>query len=235
MKFRDLLFKNIADNYHPHSLAAKLRLKRIALLKGLLTKVPGPVRLLDVGGTEIFWECTGWESLKEIDLQITLLNRDETDAPYYFKEAKVHYPNLVRVTGDARDMSLFGSRQFDVVFSNSVIEHLKNADDQMRMAQEVRRVGKRYFIQTPNLYFPVEPHFLFPYFQFLPLRLRVWMVRHFDVGRYKKIPDHEKAATEVEAIRLLDKKELTRLFPGSVIFEEKFLGLVKSFVAYKGF
>ncbi|MEO7648000.1 MAG: methyltransferase type 11, partial [Gemmatimonadaceae bacterium] len=124
--------------------------------------------------------------------------------------------------------------EFDVVFSNSVIEHLGNFAAQMRMANEVRRVGKRYFIQTPNLFFPLEPHFLVPGFQFFPLGLRAWMVSSFDVGWYRRIPDLHQARAEVESVRLLSRTDLRRLFPEARIYKERFAGIVKSFVAYHG-
>ncbi|HJP60817.1 MAG TPA: hypothetical protein VJ865_12495, partial [Gemmatimonadaceae bacterium] len=117
----------------------------------------------------------------------------------------------------------------------SVIEHLgPRFEDQRRMADEVRRVGKRYFVQTPNRYFPIEPHFLTPGFQFLPVPARVWLVTHFNVGWYRRFPDVASARQEVESICLLSRNQVRDLFPEAGIFEEKILGLTKSFVAYHG-
>jgi hypothetical protein len=115
-----------------------------------------------------------------------------------------------------------------------VIEHVGGLKDQHRMADEIKRVGKRYFIQTPNLYFPMEPHFLFPMFQFFPLWLKIWLISHYDLGWYVKTPEKEKALEIVKSIRLLCKKELYELFPGAIIYREKFLGLTKSFIVYDG-
>jgi hypothetical protein len=100
------------------------------------------------------------------------------------------------------------------------------------MAAEVRRVGRGYYIQTPNRYFPLEPHFLLPGFQFLPLRLRVWLVRHFSLGWFPRIADARQALAEVAAIRLLSEAEFRALFPGAVIYKERYFGVTKSFVAY---
>jgi hypothetical protein len=96
------------------------------------------------------------------------------------------------------------------------------------------RVGKRYWVQTPNKRFPHEPHFIFPFFQYLPNALRAQMVNRFDVGWYKRIPDLAAARAEVESIQLLTGKKFSALFPGATIHREKLGGLTKSFVAYGG-
>jgi hypothetical protein len=131
-------------------------------------------------------------------------------------------------------MREFGDQEFDVVFSNSVIEHVGTFADQQAMASEVRRVGRRYFVQTPNKYFPIEPHFLVPGFQFLPVRLRAgWLARR-RIGWYPKAASYEAALAEVTQIRLLSLSEFQRLFPEGQLFRERFFGLTKSFVIYHG-
>ena len=124
--------------------------------------------------------------------------------------------------------------EFDVVFSNSVIEHLGNYEDQRRMANEVIRVGKRYFVQTPNKFFPIESHFHFPLFQFLPKRTRIWLHMHRNLGWRKKTIDYKLAKSSIEELRLLSKSELKLLFPHAKIYEEKYFGFNKSFIAYDG-
>jgi hypothetical protein len=79
--------------------------------------------------------------------------------------------NCRYVQGDARSLEL-PDQSFDIVFSNSVIEHVGTWEDQHAFARETARVGKRYWIQTPNKHFPIEPHMNFPYFQFLPRALQ---------------------------------------------------------------
>jgi hypothetical protein len=115
-----------------------------------------------------------------------------------------------------------------------VIEHVGALADQRAMAAEVRRVGQRYFVQTPNRYFPIEPHFLVPGFQFLPVRVRAeWLARR-NVGWYTKAESYEAALAEVSRIRLLSRAEFQRLFPEGRLYRERFLGLTKSFVVYYG-
>jgi hypothetical protein len=159
------------------------------------------------------------------DVHITLINLGQQNT-----SAK----NIISVAGDAREMPGFQDQSFDVVFSNSVIEHVGDFHNQQKMAGEIRRIGKRYFVQTPNRGFPMEPHFLFPFFQFLPFSTRVWIASHYKVGWYCRPNDPVAARREVEAIRLLKKRELQSLFPEAKLYQERFFGMTKSFIAYHG-
>jgi SAM-dependent methyltransferase len=218
------MLKTLGDNSDPTSLATRMRKRRFAFFLSLLESVDRPLTILDVGGTQQFWDIMGRDSLT--GAQITLLN--VTAQP-------VSGDDFESVAGDARDLARYETSSFDVVFSNSVIEHLgPDFADQQRMANEIKRVGKRYFVQTPNRHFPLEPHFLVPGFQFMPLKLRAWLVSHFDVGWYRRIPDRAKARAEVESISLLTHRDLRRLFPEARIYRERLIGLTKSFVAYHG-
>jgi hypothetical protein len=189
----------------------------------MIRTTPGRLTILDIGGRPQYWEMmTAGMSLTQ-DLQVTLLNV-ETHA--------VSHQNFTSLVGDGRAMPQFADQQFDIVFSNSTIEHVGGFPDQQRMATEVRRIGRQYYVQTPNRYFPMEPHFVFPLFQFLPIELQVWLMQHFDLGWYAKLPKRQDAEREVTSIRLLSRREVVELFPEATIFEEKYCGLVKSFVAY---
>lgn len=216
------ILRRIADNRSMNSVATRMRQKRFALFTDLLASVPRPIRILDVGGTQRFWETM---QFAQDDIHVVLLNVSQAD---------VTLPNFTAVAGDARRMSAFRDREFDVVFSNSVIEHVGNFADQQRMANEVMRVGKRYFVQTPHRYFPIEPHFLLPYFQFWPIKLRIWLLTRFTLGWYQRIPDPVQARALVEEIQLLTAKQLHILFPDATMYRERFFGLTKSFVMYGG-
>lgn len=216
------MFKSIANNRTPHSLAGRLRRKRFALFTDLLSRLVRPVRILDIGGTENFWEVMGFGA--QPGVRVTLLN---------LHKEEVSLPGLTSMAGDARSISLPDS-SFDIVFSNSVIEHLGSYEDQRLMAAEVRRLGPRYFIQTPNRYFPIEPHFLFPFFQFLPAATRTWLIQHYNIGWQPREPDYAEASKIINSIRLLPRRELLSLFPGAKLFEEKLFGIRKSFVVYGG-
>jgi hypothetical protein len=217
------ILKKLANPASSDSLANRTRQKNFNIFKDLFSRLSKPLKILDIGGTQEYWEKMNFS--REEDVEITLLN---------IYNSEVNYPNFKSIAGDARDLTAFKDKEFDIVFSHSVIEHVGGLKDQHRMAEEIKRVGKRYFIQTPNLYFPMEPHFLFPMFQFFPLWLKIWLISHYDLGWYVKTPEKEKALEIVKSIRLLCKKELYELFPGAIIYREKFLGLTKSFIVYDG-
>lgn len=187
----------------------------------LLSPLPEPVQILDVGGTPEYWREHGASLPKRC--AITVLNLNPSSA--------AGIPNLTTVTGDARKMDAIADGAFAVCFCNSVIEHVGTLYDQMAMAAEIRRVAKAYFVQTPYRYFPVEAHFLVPCWQFLPLGLRALFHRHWRLGWMAKQPEASLARAEVEQIRLLDLVEMRFLFPDAVIRKEKVGPFTKSLVA----
>jgi SAM-dependent methyltransferase len=216
------LFSELADHRDATSVAARLRAKRVEFFSGLLASVPRPLTILDVGGTAEFWERIG---LSESDVEVIVLN---------LQTAGVSRPGYRFIAGDARDLSAFPDQSIDIVYSNSVIEHVGGLDDQARMAREVRRVGKRYFVQTPNHRFPIEPHFVCPAFQYLPLAVRAFLLTKFRLGWFEREQDWNRALEAVSSIRLMTKREVGALFPEARFYEERFFGLAKSFTAYYG-
>ena len=211
-----------ADNRDPNSLASRMRSKRAQRFQKAIEAIPRPLNILDVGGDQAVWESIGF--VDQPDIWITLLN---------IERRETSYKNVVSILGDARNMHEFRNGQFDVVYSNSVIEHVGGIEDMRKMAREIQRVGKWYFIQTPNLYFPIEPHFVFPLFQFLPISWRVYLVRHFNLGWIRREPDRERAEREVRSINLLSKTQLRSLFPDANVAAERFFGFTKSFMVSK--
>jgi 2-polyprenyl-3-methyl-5-hydroxy-6-metoxy-1,4-benzoquinol methylase len=189
----------------------------------LINSIPGSLNILDVGGTELYWKSLGFTASSRI--QITLLN---------LVREKVTSLHMASIAGNATDMKELKDQSFDIVFSNSVIEHVGHFEAQRCMAREVMRVGKKYFIQTPNYWFPMEPHFLFPGFHWLPQSIRIWLVKNFNLGWVRKTANTEQARDLIDHHRLLSKQEFIKLFPGAKIYEEKILGLVKSYIAYGG-
>jgi SAM-dependent methyltransferase len=172
-----LLHHYLADNTVDKSLATRLRRRRFQVLLSMLSDIPRPVTILDIGGREKYWEMMGIDASGS-DLHVTMVNLEPQSASR---------PNFTCIIGDGRHLPQFPDKSFDIVFSNSTIEHVGTIEDQRRMAAEVRRIGKRYYVQTPNRNFPIEPHFLFPWFQFLPVPSRVWLMRHLSLGWVARI------------------------------------------------
>lgn len=214
----------LANNEREGSFANKLRKKRFAIFKSLISNLHPPIRIIDIGGTVNYWEQMGLAG--EPGVEISLIN---------LQQVKSNYSNITSLKGDARDLAQVNDKSFDIAFSNSVIEHVGGFSDQTLMVNEMRRVSSRVYLQTPNYYFPLEPHFLFPFFQFLPISFRVWLLMNFQLGWYPKYNDKKKAKSMAESVTLLKRKQLKVLFPKASILPEKIFGLTKSFVVIEGF
>lgn len=215
------LVTQVVNYNNPSSLANQFRHKRFQVFDEKVKRIgQKQLRILDVGGTELFWKNRGYHLLPNI--QITLLN---------IFEEKPSYTNFHAHVGDATNMIEFADKSFDIVFSNSVIEHLFKFENQKLMAKEVQRVSERHFIQTPNRYFFMEPHFLLPYFQFYPQSVKLWILTETKLSRGFKYSS-EDAQRRIDEITLLSKNEMKELFPNSKFYDEKVLGMIKSFTAY---
>lgn len=204
------------------SLVNRIRDARFRFFERRLARLGDqPIRILDVGGDEQFWLHRGYDTRAQV--QITLLN---LYAP------PTSAANLKSVKGNACDLSEYADNQFDVVFSNSVIEHLHTYAHQQAMAREVQRVGRYHFIQTPNRYFPIEPHYLLPGFQFLPRPSQSFILTKTSLSRRFGRMSREAATAIVSEIRLLTETELRTLFPRSLVYRERLMGMTKSLIAY---
>jgi hypothetical protein len=212
-----------ADDGNHSSISHRLRARRFAAFARSVEALPKPVRILDIGGTEKYWEQRGWAGRD--DIQITLLNLEAHETSH---------ANLTSVAGDATDLSSYEDGSFDIAFSNSVIEHLFTFEQQQRMASEVRRVASRYWVQTPNFWFPIEPHYLVPAWHWLPERARVEILRRRGVGWAGRTPDREQALKVIRETRLMRRREMANLFPDARIVPERVGGLVKSWTASSG-
>jgi SAM-dependent methyltransferase len=177
-------------------LAARARARRHERLFAL-TGVGAGACVLDVGCGAI-----GLRAL-EPSLDITgvdLVARPEYPGPF--------------VQADASERLPFADREFDLVYSSSVIEHVPPAR-RAAFAAEIRRVGRGWFVQSPAYSFPIEPHALLPFAHWLPVPLRR---RYWRLG----------AAGAWEEIALLRLSEMEDLFGPA--HTERFGPLVKSWV-----
>ena len=172
-------------------------------------------RLLDVGGYAYYWD------LLDRRPRVTILN---LEAPV---EGRGGFEWVI---GDARRLP-FRDGAFGVVFSNSLVEHILGDEGRQAFAGEVRRVGERFYVQTPNRWFPVEPHVMTPLIHFLPKRVQRRVVRNFTVWGLLGRPSQKEAVGFLGLTELLDRKELEGLFPRAKVWRERFLGLTKSWIA----
>ena len=200
------------------------RSRRFHYFAQLAESLPRPIRILDVGGTCHFWEQRGWSGRDDIDLTLLNLEAEETGIPH-----------IRSIAGDATDLSQYEDDSFDLVFSNSVIEHLFTYENQRAMASECARVGKNMWIQTPNYWFPIEPHFHWLGWQWYPRWVRVNAIQRVNCGHRGPYPDRKEAEAAVDEVRLMSHRELVEAFPGARIWREKLFGLTKSFVVISGF
>ncbi|MGH2803497.1 MAG: class I SAM-dependent methyltransferase [Thermoleophilaceae bacterium] len=120
--------------------------------------------------------------------------------------------------GDATALP-FADAEFEIAYSNSVVEHIVDPGARQQFADEVRRVARRYFVQTPDRWFPVEPHSLLPLVHWLPRRLgrRLWRLG--------------VSGDPFDETLLLGPRELRALFPDARIVRERLGPLTKSLVA----
>jgi hypothetical protein len=184
--------------------------------------ITSATRILDVGGAPETWD------LLAVRPRVTLLNTPRT------KEEMSRATSWV--AGDGRSLP-FRDGAFDIVFSNSVIEHVGDAQSQQRFAREVKRVGRGYWVQTPNRWFPIEQHLLTPLVHWLPRRWQRWIVPRFTVWSAVTRPSADRRQFYLdhylEDVRLLDARELAALFDGAQVLRERSCGWTKSLVVMR--
>lgn len=179
--------------------------------------------VLDLGGTPEYWRLLAsdfdWARVK-----LTIVNLREAPSDGPFADVQV---------GDARSLPQFSDQSFDVVHSNSVIEHVGRWEDMQSMAREVRRLGRRYFVQTPYFWFPLEPHARTPFLHWLPESMRYRLVMARKCGFWEKASSVGEAMTTVQSAVMLDKAQFRFLFPEASIVTEYAYGMPKSLMAIR--
>ena len=126
------------------------------------------------------------------------------------------YPGRL-VQADATERLPFADDEFDLAYANSVIEHIE-PERRQAFASEIRRVARGWWVQTPAMSFPIEPHSLLPGAHWLPMLLR---------RPYWKLG----AGSNVDEIRLLPRRELEALFGRA--FRERLGPFTKSWISFR--
>lgn len=218
--------KPIMQFVQPNKKSNVFRVRRFAAIQKIVDQIlseRGACSILDVGGTPGYWETFGqgldWNRVQIISVNLAIPNASNS--------------RVKSVSGDARNLEQFPDRSFDFVHSNSVIEHVGRWDDMASMANEIRRLAPRYYVQTPYQWFPIEPHAVFPFFHWMPESWRYRLVMSRKCGFLPKQTDLGRAMNTIQNAVLLDKRQLRYLFPDAEIISERVLGLTKSIIAIR--
>lgn len=213
----DAVTKRLVGTDSSVSLSSRMRKQRWERFRAEFPDV-ATMRLLDIGGLAAFWRHVAIRPA-----HVTLVNT---------REQTVEEPWMTAIVADACDLP-DGLPEFDLVFSNSVIEHVGGHWRRQRFAEQIRTLGCDYWVQTPNRYFPVEPHFVFPFFQHLPSRARAGVATRWPIGNYGKLKDPVIALEKALAIELISAAEMRHYFPDAELLTERFAGLTKSLIAVR--
>jgi hypothetical protein len=205
----------IADPAEQRSIGTSLRRKRWEVFRQRFRDIE-KMRVLDLGGTVKHWETS---PIRPKSVVVVNLLPESSDIDW-----------ITAVQGDACEPPpLVREAEFDLVYSNSLIEHLGGHARRCHFASVVHAIASHHWVQTPYRYFPIEPHWLFPGLQFLPQRARAWAIRRWPLS--PAWPNPEQALRDVLEVELVSKTEMKYYFPGSEVLNERVLGLTKSIIA----
>lgn len=199
-------------DYGADSLAFRARTRR---MNELVRRFPGiaSMHVIDLGGYGAFWMHG---PVHPRHVTVVNLDPDEPRAGW-----------IDHIAGDA---CTFRAVTGDLVVSNSLLEHVGGVQRRFVLAETIRALAPRYWVQTPYRYFPIEPHWLFPGFQFLPLAARTEIGLRWRRGHIRATT-REESRREAMWVELLGLAELRSLFPEAEIWRERWAGLTKSIVA----
>ncbi|RPJ37968.1 MAG: class I SAM-dependent methyltransferase [Planctomycetaceae bacterium] len=205
-------------------LSAVSRKRKLELFHETMRPAPS-MRVLDLGA-EI--ESAGDDCCKFMDQypwkrMITAANID----PRHVEKIARRYPEVEAVVADARSLP-WPDKHFDIVYSNAVIEHVGTFEDQKRMASEVMRVGKRWFITTPNRWYPFEFHLRLPFVTWLPGDAYLRCGR---IIRYNHVRKRYVTGADCSGIRLMTAGELMRCFSGGRVIKQRVTFMAETLIA----
>lgn len=218
MAVSEFLTRRFVGSYERGSVSATMRQRRWELFASTFPRI-GQMRVLDVGGDARSWVLGGVKpkhltvgnigGVPEVsESWMTGIEFDACDAPDDLGE-------------------------FDLVFSNSVIEHVGGHWRRQRYAEFIRSSAPSHWVQTPYRYFPIEPHYLAPLVQHLPIRTRAAVIARWPVGNFRGIATASEVFEGAQDIELLARTEMRTYFPDSELLYEKVGPLTKSLIAVR--
>jgi hypothetical protein len=212
------LSERIIDPAHAGSLAARVRARRWLTFIERFPDI-AQMSVLDLGGT-----AGAWRLVPTRPARLVLLNVADSG----------ELEDAHGVLGDACDPPDQVRRErFDLVFSNSLLEHVGGHWRRERFAEVVRAQGDHYWIQTPYRYFPLEPHYVGPLFQFLPLATRARLVARWPLGSLATVKDPAVCLAQAQQTELVSRTEMRGYFPDAELLSERVLGAPKSLIAVR--
>jgi hypothetical protein len=231
MSITSFFRKKLINYKSEDSFAFKMRKKRAGRIMNLIDNCfqkNGKVNIIDVGGTETYWKIIPRDFLISRKVHITAVNLPETTSTFQNSDL------FTFIDGDGCKLINIKDKSFHIAHSNSVIEHVGSTwERKVAFAEETKRVAENYYVQTPNYWFPVEPHFVTPFYHWFPKSLRIKMLQNFKLGWYEKTSNYQDAKKAVEGCDLLSEKEMKKLFSEAKLYKEKFYFLTKSLIMIK--
>lgn len=203
------------------------RIRKLELFNKLMNPTK-EMRILDVGA-EIspnsecniqFIDCYPWKN------NVSAINLSSE----HISLIKQYYPEVDVRVGDACNLP-WEDKHFDIVYSNAVIEHLGNFERQEKMATEIMRIGKSWFVTTPNRWYPFEFHMRLPFVTWLP---RNGYIRFGQVISYNHMKRKYMAGIGRDDIRLMTAKDLKHCFPTSRIIKQRVTFMAETLICVGG-
>lgn len=215
MKFPEGLLWKLTEK-----LTIESRKKKYNLFLQYLNPKPED-KILDTGISSYSCRCTNfleiWYPYKK---HIIALTNGEKENYKHFMEL---FPEVKLIFGDARKLD-FSDNNFDIAFSNAVVEHSGSRRQQKQFIHEIIRVSKRAFITTPNRWFPIDFHTLMPFAHWMPQRIKALIYSFLSESYFASLNN----------LNLLNEKEFLSLFPKEAkvkIVRQRILGITSTIIA----
>ncbi len=184
----------------------------MSMFSKLAGSMSSVTQIIDLGGQPQIWDFIS------VRLNITIVN-----LPGIVEGAYQSIHDIQYIQGDACNLTMFKDKEFEVAFSNSVIEHVGDDTKVELFAHEAQRVASKIWIQTPSKYFPLEPHTGMPFWWYYPAALKAFFLDRWS----KKLPAW---TVMIRGTRYITKSQLANLFPDCLVYTERFLGIPKSYI-----